>query len=230
MERRAGKLYVRIVVDALMAVVFVFVMSTALVQEAPHEFLGIALFALAIVHVVLNRRWFTVLARGRWTALRALQVVAVVGLLLCLIGQVASSVVLSKHAFSFLPAIPGAAWARRVHMLCSYWGFVFAFAHAGLQFKSVLSWVCSGPRGTRNSSAVWIARAVFAIAACCGVYSFIRLDLLAYLTGQVQFAYADFSVPLALTFAQYAAVAALIAGAFHYLRKLIIGKRKDENG
>ena len=62
---------VRIAVDIAMAVVFVAVMATALVQEAPHEYLGIALFALIVAHVVLNRRWLKAMFRGRYSALRA---------------------------------------------------------------------------------------------------------------------------------------------------------------
>ena len=150
---------VRIAVDIAMAVVFVAVMATALVQEAPHEYLGIALFALIVAHVVLNRRWLKAMFRGRYSALRAMQLVAIIGLLVCMLGQVVSSLVLSKYTFGFLPAIEGASWARRVHMLCSYWGFLFAFAHAGFR----LALPCSAPpasakakgRPSSGSSALW---------------------------------------------------------------------------
>ena len=219
-EGNKGKL-ARIVVDAALAVVYVSVMATALVQEAPHEYLGIALFALVIAHVVLNHRWFVHLMRGRYNVVRALQLTAIVGLLACIVAQVASSLVLSKYAFGFLPAIPGASWARHVHMLCSYWGFLFAFAHAGLQFQGVLNRLRQGGSDNRSAVGTWVARALFAAVACYGVYSFVQLGLPAYLTGQVQFAFADFETPLALTFARYAAIAVLVAGVFHYVRKII---------
>ncbi len=211
----------RMIVDAALAVVYVAVMATALVQEAPHEYLGIALFALVVSHVVLNRQWFAHLVRGRYNVVRVLQLVAIVGLLACILAQVGSSLVLSKHAFGFLPAIPGAGWARRVHMLCSYWGFLFAFAHAGLQFDGVLRRLRSSRADKGGSAGVWVARIVFAVVACYGAYSFVQLGLPAYLTGQVQFAFADYGTPLALSFARYAAIAVLVAGAFHYVRKLI---------
>ena len=205
---------VKLVLDAALAVLLVLVMATALVQEAPHEYLGVALFALVIAHVAVNRRWFASLFRGRWSVVRALQVASIVGLVACIAGQVASSVVLSKYAFGFLPAIEGAAWARRVHMVCSYWAFMFAFAHVGLQFKTVI----------RRIGESWPGKAMtvlFVVVACFGAYSFAALGLPAYLAGQVQFAQANFDAPLLLTIAQYASVAVLIAGVFHYARRVL---------
>ena len=99
---------VKVVLDIAMALVLVAIMTTALVQEAPHEWLGVTLFVLMAIHIVLNRKWLASIFRGRHSALRIVQIVVIVGLAACIIGQFASSLVLSKHAFGFLPAFPGA--------------------------------------------------------------------------------------------------------------------------
>ena len=209
-----------------MAALFIAVMATALVQEVPHEYVGIALFIAVIVHIVLNRRWFKALFRGRYNAVRVLQLVAIVGLLACIIGQVVSSLVLSKYAFGFLPALPGASWARRAHMLCSYWSFVFAFAHAGLQFKG-FSRLVKQKGSDSPSAAVWLGRIAVIAIACYGVYAFVQVNMGAYLLGQIEFAFVDFATPPALMCARYAAIAVLVAAAFHCLRRVIeaLGKR-----
>ena len=202
----------RIVIDIALAAVLVALMATAIVQEAPHEWLGVGLFALIVAHIVVNRRWLAAILRMRRDALRVLQLVVLVGLVACIVGQVVSSVVISKHAFGFLPVLPGASWARRVHMICSYWSFVLAFAHTGLHArlpKNMAPWQ------------TWIARAAFAAVACYGVYSFVQLGLGPYLLGQVQFAFADSSAPLAMSVARYASVAVLVASVFHYIRQMI---------
>ena len=89
------------------------------------------------------------------------------------------------------------------------------------------------PCGTARKSAKsmapwqkWAARIIIAAVACFGAFSFAQLGLWQYLTGQVQFAYADYSVPLAFTFARYASIAILVTGVFHYIRQGIasIGK------
>ena len=199
----------KIVLDVALAATLVAVMATALVQEAPHEWLGVALFVFTVAHIVFNRKWLASVFRGRHNALRVLQVVVIVGLAACVLGQVASSLVISKHAFGFLPVLPGASWARRVHMLCSYWMFVCAFAHVGLHVRA--------PRGLASWQ-VWALRVAIAAVSCFGACSFVQLNLWAYLTGQVQFAFADPSVPIALSIARYAGVAVLVAGVFHCVR------------
>ena len=200
---------VKIVVDVALAATLVAVMATALVQEVPHEWLGMALFALMVVHAVLNRRWLGSMFRGRRSVIRVLQIVVLAGLVACVAGQVASSLVLSKHVFGFLPSLPGASWARRVHMLCSYWMFMLAFAHVGMHVRK--------PR-SMPSWQLWAVRALAVAVACFGAVSFVQLGLPSYLTGQVQFAMADVSTPLAFTFARYASVAVLVAALFRCLR------------
>ena len=215
--KSSSKRALKIVVDVAMAVALVAVMATALVQEVPHEWLGVALFVLVGAHVFLNRKWLGSVFRGRHNAARVLQIVTIAGLLLCMLAQVVSSLVLSKHAFAFLPAFPGAAWARRMHMLCSYWAFIFAFAHSGLHIrapKKLQSWQ------------VWALRVLFAIVAGYGAFSFVQLGMLSYLAGQVQFAAVDLSTPLPLVFAQYASIAVLVAGLFFYLRKAIASRKR----
>ena len=218
-KRRAVAGKVRAVVDVLLVLDLIAVMATALVEEAPHEYLGIAFVVLAIVHAVLNRRWFAALPHGRWTAARVLQTVAVVGLLACAIGQAASAVVLSKHALWFLPALPGASWARSMHMLCSYWAFVFGFAHVGIQLRSVVA--RTGALRRAGSGALWVLRAVWLVVAACGAWSFVQLGLADYLLANVRFAAADHGASVAYRLGQYASIAALVAGAFHYLRMLL---------
>ena len=213
-----------------MAALFVAIMATALVQEAPHEYLGCALIIAAVAHVVLNRRWFKALFRGRYNLVRILQLIAVVGLAVCIIGQFASALVLSKYAFGFLPALPGASWARRVHMMCSYWGFMFAFAHAGLQLKGIGRLARSEGAAAAGAArtVLWVARIAFVAIACFGAHSFVQADIGAYLLGQVQFAFADPSEPFAMAYGRYASIAVLVAGGFHYIRRAIeaVGKRE----
>lgn len=223
-----GKPGIRMAIDAAMAVAFVAAMATALVQEVPHECLGTALFALVLAHIIVHRRWFTRLVRGRYDAVRVLQLAVVLGLLVCFAGQVASSIALSEYVLWWLPAVPGAWWARRVHMLCSHWGFVLTFAHAGLQFRTALARM--GLNREPERPAAWAWRIALAAVACFGAWSFAALELPAYLSGQVESAFVDQEAPLALAFAQWASVGVLVAGAFHCLESLLRRGGKSEGG
>jgi hypothetical protein len=200
-----------------MGAVLVAVMATALVQEAPHEWLGVGLFVLMVAHAVLNRRWLASVFRGRYGVVRVLQVAVLAGLVACVLGQVASSLVLSRHAFGWLPSLPGASWARRTHMLCSYWSFVLAFAHVGLHARM--------PR-RMPAGRLWAHRAVLAAVACYGAYSFVRLGMLPYLAGQVLFAAVDLGTPMALALARYASVGVLVACLARLARVAAEGARR----
>ena len=208
-----GNRAIKIAVDVAMSVVLVATMATALVQEVPHEWLGIAMFVLMLTHVVLNRKWILGVVRSRRKASYMLHLILIVALLVCLVGMIASSLVLSKHVFGFLPALPGAAWARRIHMLFSYWMFVLTFAHMGLHIRL--------PRRMETWK-LWTLRAFAVVGACYGVYAFVRLGLFDYLTGQVQFAMADFQIPLPITFLRYAGVGVLVAVVFHGVQLAIM--------
>ena len=216
------RLYV--MVDAALAGLLVAVMATALVQEAPHEYLGVALFAAAAAHAILNRRRFKALLRGRRNAVDVVSIVVIIGLVICFVGQLASALVLSKFAFGFLPVLPGASLARRIHMLCSYWGFVLAFAHAGLHMK-VLGRLMriAGARRAQGAPryTVWAARLLFVAVSCFGVHSFVGLDFGTYLFGGVQFASADYGASLVSSMMGYASIAVLVGGLFRYLRAAI---------
>ena len=214
-----GKTAIKIVSDALLAMLLVAVMATALVHEAPHEYLGIALFVFMVAHVVANRKRLSSFFRGRFETLRILQLILIVGLAACAIGQIISSLVLSKYAFGFLPALPGAGWARRVHMICSYWTFVLAFAHAGLHART--------PKKMRPWQK-WVARIIFGGLACFGAYAFVQLNMWQYLTGEIQFAYVDYSISPAWQAVRYLGAAVLIAGIFHYVRKGVLVLRRTK--
>lgn len=205
-KRRKTKL----AIDVAMAMVLVGLMATAIVQDVPHEWLGVAMFVLVTAHVVLNRRWLAAVPRMRRDTLNLLQVFVLAALVVCVVGMMASSLVISRHAFGFLPALPGSSLARRVHMMCSYWMFILTFAHAGLHARF--------PKCTKPWCK-WATRIACIVASCCGVASFVQLGLWGYLTGQVQFALVDSGTPFAFSVACYASVAALVTAVFHYVRE-----------
>lgn len=55
-------------------------------------------------------------------------------LLAAMIGLMVSGVILSRVVFDFLPISGGTGFARTLHMLASYWGFIFMSLHLGLHW------------------------------------------------------------------------------------------------
>ena len=68
---------------------------------------------LFLLHHGLNWKWVRGLGRGRYTAFRVLQTLLAALLLLCMLGAMASGILLSRHLFAalrFPEGGPGRGW------------------------------------------------------------------------------------------------------------------------
>ena len=109
----------KIVTDSIMLILLPLLMSYSLIGESLHEWLGIAMFAVFIVHHILNRKWLTSIFKGRYTPYRIY--INTVNILLCVImlALPISGIVMSRYAVPFLSITNGASPARTVHMTTS---------------------------------------------------------------------------------------------------------------
>ena len=118
------KQYRKLIVDAVMSALLLLLMAYELIGASVHEWLGIAMFVLVILHHGLNRKWSGNVLKGKYSPPRVLQTLLVVLVLFSMLGSMVSGIILSRHALAFLPIHGGIGWARTVHLLCGYWGFV----------------------------------------------------------------------------------------------------------
>ncbi len=213
-----SKTAVKISADFAMTVLLLLLMTYELVGQETHEWLGIAIFALFILHLILNRSWLKSIFRGKYTPVRILQTAAAAGVLLTMLGSAVSGVILSRHALAFLPIEGGRAFARTLHLLSAYWGFVLMSFHLGLNWKMLIS---VAKRFTPPKATVWAARFLAAGIAVYGIYALINRGIFGYMFLQNQFVFFDHDEPLLLFLADYAAIMGLFAAAGHYLSKLL---------
>lgn len=201
----------RVIAGSLLGVALVLVMATAVVEDFAHEWLGVSTFGLMAWHLWLNRRWWGSLKRGRCSPRRIVSTALDLALVALLVVMVVSALVLSRYAFSWLPAIPGASMARQFHLVCSQWIFVLAFAHCGLHIPRALD--------RRLRELPFPGKAIAALAgaaiAACAIWSLVDTQLVASMLGQVRFAFVPEGKPLALGILQYASIAALVSGVVH---------------
>ena len=206
----------KIATDVLMTVLLLLLVAYSLVGETAHEWLGVGMFALFILHHVLNRSWSRNLIRGRYTPFRILQTALVVLALLSMLGSMVSGIVLSRHALAFLPITGGQSWARTLHMLSAYWGFVFISLHLGLHWSMMMGMVkrlFKKPSTARK----WTARILGGVIAAYGLYAFFKREIGSYMLLKNQFVFFDFDEPLMLFLLDYMAVMGLFVSIGHYL-------------
>ncbi len=202
----------RMIVDLLMTAALVLLMSYSLLGEAAHEWIGVAMLVLFVTHHVLNRRWFRGLFKGKYKSLRIFQTALALLIFAGMIGSAVSGAVLSRCALDFLPIQGGRAWARVVHMLCAYWGFVLMSLHLGLHWNMMLAKV-------RNvgKAQTWLLRIAALAVAVYGIYAFAKQDILNYLLLRNHFVFFDFDAPRIVFYLDYIAIMGLFIFIGHYL-------------
>ena len=221
------KAILKIAVDIGMTVMLLFLMTYGLIGEAAHEWLGIGMFVLFIIHHILNRKWSRNVFKGKYTPLRIWQTVLVIGILLTIAGSMYSGVILSKHALSFLSIKGGGAFARKIHMVSAYCGFVLMSLHLGIHWGMMMGMarriVKEVPIAGR-----WMIRGTAALVAGYAVYAFIRREIGHYMFLQNQYVFFDFEEPLIFFLADYIAVMALFVWVSHYFSKWLRRIKKKE--
>ena len=223
-----AKQILKIVTDIAMTVILLLLMAYSLVGEKAHEWLGISMFVLFILHHVLNNKWSRSVFKGKYTPYRVLQTTFVVLALASMLGSMVSGIILSRYAFSFLPITGGSSWARMLHLLSAYWGFAFISLHLGLHWSMMMGMV---KRMFRKPSAVraWIVRCVGFLIAGYGVYAFLKREIGSYMLLKIQFVFFNFDEPLILFILDYIAVMGLFVFIGHYLTEGLkrIGRKKE---
>ena len=215
----------KIIVDIAMTILLMLLMAFELVGRSAHEWIGLGMFLLFILHHVLNRRWSRNLFLGRYTPARILQTACAALVLLSMLGSLISAVPISRVVFSFLPISGGLSFGRTLHMLSAYWGFVLLSFHLGLHWNMLLAMIkkacpsltTAGPFSAGMRS--FLLRAVGIVIALYGVFAFFRRTIPDYLFLRSHFVFFDFEEPRIFFFLDYLAIMGLFIFIGHYLMK-----------
>ena len=73
------------IIDILLGIGLLLLMSYQVVGESGHEWTGISMTLLMILHQMLNRKWYAALFKGKYTPLRAVQTLANAALVICFV-------------------------------------------------------------------------------------------------------------------------------------------------
>ena len=109
------------IVDTAMTVLLLLLMAYQVTGEMAHEWIGMAMTVLVIVHQILNRRWYSALFKGRYNPYRALTTALNILLLASFALTAFCGMSMSGHAVPFLYGIAPVSFARRMHLSMSHW-------------------------------------------------------------------------------------------------------------
>jgi len=177
-----------------MTLVLLVLMAYQVTGEMVHEWTGILMTVLVIVHQVLNRRWYKSLFKGKYNPYRTLTTAVNILLLLSFALTAFSGMAMSRHAVPFMNGMAPASLARQMHLTMSHWSFVLMGTHLGLHIPAMAAGMkLEGWKKT-------IAVAVFCAVACAGMFLFIRSGMFDYMFFREAFAFLDYDKAGVLVF------------------------------
>ena len=211
-------------VDITMTVLLLCLMAYQVTGESMHEWVGIGMTVLLIVHHILNIRWYAVLFKGKYNVYRIVSTAADMLLLLSIVLTAFSGMSMSHHAVPFLYGMTGMVFARTAHRALSYWSFLLTGLHLGLHLPAMT--------GKIRPNRVWkaILTALFTILAGIGFWLFLRNGIPEYLFFRTHFAVLDYDKAGILVFLENLAVGFFFtflgAGIVRLFRRIIGGKKQ----
>lgn len=211
----------QILTDLTMTVLLPLLMAYELIGSDIHEWLGMGMFVLFILHHTLNFYWHKSLFKGHYTVRRIFGTVIDFLLLFLMIGLMVSGLVLSRHIFTFLPITGGRATARLVHLIASYWAFALMSLHAGFHGSMIMGMIRNATKRSEPSTIrTAVLRSMAVIVVLYGIYAFAARQMTEYMFVKNQFVFFDFDEPIIFFLMDYVAMMGLFAVAGYYISKL----------
>ncbi len=197
----------KMTIHLLMTALLLFLTAYPITGQALHEWLGIGMLLLFLVHNLFHIRWYGNLRKGTYSPQRLLQTLLPFCLSLSLLCLGYSGIILSRHVFAALPVHGPLATARALHMAASCWTVVLIGIHLGMhwgrvagRFRKLLQ-----DRKLPNVSARAIQLAAICLAGY-GLLCFIQKDMLAFMLLQKQLIFSDFAQSALSTLVQSLAI------------------------
>ena len=200
-----AKQIVRTIVDAGMLLALLCLMAYQVTGEALHEWIGIGMTLLLIVHHILNRKWYGAMRKGKYGAYRIVSTAVNTLLLACIALTAFCGMSMSAHAVPFLYGMADTAFARTTHLALSYWSFALMGFHLGLHLPAITAKV------KPNKAARIVCAAAFTAASAAGLWLFIRSGIPDYMLFRTHFAFFDYEKAAAQVFLENIAIESFFA-------------------
>ena len=212
------KLTIKIIIDFIMTIILLLLMTYERVGQSAHEWLGIGLFLLFILHHYLNRNWHKNLSNGKYSSIRIVQTVLDSILFILMVGSMISGIILSRHVFSMLPVHGGRSLARVLRMLCAYWGFVCMSIHIGLHWNIISQMIKKHINISLNK---WISRLLLGVMAIYGIYAFINRNIVSYMLLKTRFVFFNFEESILVFIFDYIIIMGLFVFIGHVISEML---------
>ena len=163
------------IVDACMTLLLLCMMAYQITGEVLHEWIGIGMTVLVIVHQILNRKWYVAIFKGNYNSYRIITTVLNITLLLAFAMTAICGMSMSGHAVPFLYGMTKVSFARRMHLSMSHWAFVLMGLHLGMHIPVMFA-------KTKLADKLRLVLSIlFCLIASAGMFMFLKNGMFSYL-------------------------------------------------
>lgn len=221
---RSENIEMKIIIDVGITALLFFLSGYQFWGQAAHEWAGIIMLALLIVHNILNLNWYKNLFKGKYPAVRTTYLITDIILLTAMALQMYSGIVLSREIFDFMIPSVGLSLARKMHILGAYWGFIFVSIHIGLHWNMIVNGIRK-KTGIEDALIYW---SIGILTAMYGVFAFVKRDFITYMFLRNEFVFMDYNELPIMFYIDYAAIAVVFICAMHCIMKFLIKKEQKQ--
>lgn len=212
---------IKSIIDVLMTLTLIPLMAYQVTGEAAHEWLGISMVLLVIVHQVLNRKWYSAIFGGKYNPYRIINSIITIMLLISFALTAISGISMSNHAVPFLYNLVNVNTARVMHLAFSYWSFILMGLHLGMHIGIMAAKIKNPVRS--------ILLGIFTVIAGYGFYIFLNSGIVNYITFKTHFAFLNYEKAAVLVFLENIAMLIFFAFVAHNIANALKGIGKKDN-
>lgn len=172
--------------DIIIMLLMIFLIAYQVTGEVLHEWLGIGLTVLVLVHQILNRKWYQAFFKGRYNPYRVITTVVDIILLASFFFTAFCGMSMSTHAVPFLNGMVPVMFAKQMHLSMSFWSFILMGLHLGLHIPLIAAGLKSCPK-IKTAATI-----IFAVISCMGLYLFLKNNIPQYIFFRTHFAILDY--------------------------------------
>ena len=219
------------IIDAAMYILFLLLMGQYALNDAPHEWIGISVGVLFIVHNVLNYKWYRSLVKGKYNTMRIIQLAVNILLLSAMILCMISGIIVSRHIFA-VGSGKAIELGRHMHLVATSWAFVLMNIHLGSHWQMFCAISKKVKVGEKAKKVLHIVCCVsVAVLFAYGVYQFIDRrfweELFCLIDYQKEY---DYSRSLTEYLIGTAALSVPFIATAHYAKKLLTSRKHKTAG
>lgn len=213
--------------DAGLIVLLPILMAEILTGQEAHEWLGVLMTALFLLHHAINWKWWKSIGKGGYTPLRFAGAVINLLMLADILALTVSGIMMSGFVFDWLPISGGMILSRRLHLFASHWGLILMALHTGMHWNMLFS-LGRRLRKKENTDGllVWFARGLALAVALFGIYAFFQQNMADYLFLRTAFVFWDETKPAWMFFIEILSIMGLFIAIGHYGAKILRGGKK----